>query len=151
MLLVGSATGIGLSLPVILDALGVATLPVDLVQCLAAFSIMVLGVGLRVWAALTLGEYYSTTLTMTEGQKVVTAGPYSRVRHPGYLGEILIWAGLSVLSSNLIAMALLPAMFVAVLLYRIASEEKCLSRNWETTTFSTSGGLASSFPIYTES
>jgi protein-S-isoprenylcysteine O-methyltransferase Ste14 len=88
--------------------------------------LMVLGVGVRVWAAVTLGSYYTTTLTMTEGQKVVTAGPYRWVRHPGYLGEILIWTGFGVLSSNLIAMVWLPVMFVAVLLYRISSEEKML-------------------------
>jgi protein-S-isoprenylcysteine O-methyltransferase Ste14 len=128
MLLIGSATGIGLSLPLILDALGVAVLPVDLVEGLAAFSVMVLGIALRVWAAITLGEYYTTTLMMTEGQKLVTTGPYARVRHPGYLGEILIWTGLGVLSSNLIAMILLPVMFVVVLLYRISSEERMLAK-----------------------
>ena len=128
MLLIGSATGIGLSLPLILDVLAVAVLPVDLVEGLAAFSVMVLGIALRVWAAITLGEYYTTTLMMTEGQKLVTTGPYARVRHPGYLGEILIWTGLGVLSSNLIAMILLPVMFVVVLLHRISSEERMLAK-----------------------
>jgi len=126
MLLIGSAIGIGLLLPLILDFLGVGVLPIDLVDGLAAIVVILLGVGLRVWAALTLGEYYSTTLMTTKGQKVVTTGPYSRVRHPGYLGEILIWTGLGVVSSNLIAMAILPVMFVVVLLYRISSEEKML-------------------------
>jgi len=126
MLLIGSATGIGLILPLVLDAFGIVVLPVDLVGGLAAFSVMVLGVGLRVWAAITLGQYYTATLMMTEGQKLVTTGPYAWVRHPGYLGEILIWTGLGTLSSNLVAIAVLPVMFVVVLLYRISSEEKML-------------------------
>jgi protein-S-isoprenylcysteine O-methyltransferase Ste14 len=126
MILIGSATGIGLWVPIIADVLGPGITPIGAVPALAALSLMVLGVGVRVWAAVTLGSYYTTTLTMTEGQKVVTAGPYRWVRHPGYLGEILIWTGFGVLSSNLIAMVWLPVMFVAVLLYRISSEEKML-------------------------
>ena len=126
MILIGSATGIGLSVPIIADLLESGIFPIGIPLALVALALMVLGVGLRVWAAITLGSYYTTTLTMTEGQKVVTAGPYGWVRHPGYLGEILIWTGFGVLSSNVVAMALLPVMFVAVLLYRISSEEKML-------------------------
>jgi len=126
MILIGSATGIGLSVPIITDLLESGIFPIGIPLALVALALMILGVGLRVWAAITLGSYYTTTLTMTEGQKVVTAGPYGWVRHPGYLGEILIWTGFGVLSSNVVAMALLPVMFVAVLLYRISSEEKML-------------------------
>jgi protein-S-isoprenylcysteine O-methyltransferase Ste14 len=126
MILIGSATGIGLWVPIIADVLGPGVLPISIPLALGALALMVLGVGVRVWAAVTLGSYYTTTLTMTEGQKVVTAGPYGWVRHPGYLGEILIWTGFGVLSSNLIAVVWLPVMFVAVLLYRISSEEKML-------------------------
>jgi len=57
---------------------------------------------------------------------VVTAGPYAFVRHPGYLGEIMIWTGFAVVSSNLVLFFLLPAMFVAVYLYRISVEERML-------------------------
>ena len=126
MLLIGSATGIGLWLPLIVDVWGIAVLPIDPVEGFVALAVMVLGVGLRVWAAMTLGKYYTTTLMMTEGQKVVTTGPYAWVRHPGYLGEIFLWTGFAVLSSNLIAVFCLPLMFVAVLLYRISSEERML-------------------------
>jgi len=63
---------------------------------------------------------------MSEGQKVITSGPYAFVRHPGYLGEIMIWTGFAVVSSNLILFFLLPAMFVAVYLYRISVEERML-------------------------
>ena len=126
MLLVGSATGIGLWLPVIVDALGVAVVPIDLAASLTGLAVMVLGVGLRLWAAVTLGKYYTTTLMMTEGQKVVTTGPYAWVRHPGYLGEVLLWTGFGLVSSNLIALVCLPLMFVVVLLYRISSEERML-------------------------
>ena len=126
MLLIGSATGIGLWMPVILDILGVGVFPMSVTIGLVGLAVMATGFGLRIWAAVALGRYYTTTLMMTKGQEVVTAGPYAWIRHPGYLGEILIWTGLGVLSSTLVALVLLPTMFVAVLLYRISSEEKML-------------------------
>ena len=126
MILVGSATGIGLWLPLIMVFLGAAAFPISLVVGVVALVVIVLGVGIRVWAATTLGKYYTTTLMMSEGQKAVTSGPYTLVRHPGYLGEIMIWTGFAVVSSNLTLFFLMPAMFVAVYLYRISAEEKML-------------------------
>lgn len=126
MLLIGSATGVGLWLPIIADGLGIGVFQITLVEGLAALAVMALGFGLRVWAAVSLGEYYTTALVTTEHQEVVTSGPYARIRHPGYLGEILMWTGFGVLSSNLVLVFLLPVMFLAVYLYRISSEERML-------------------------
>ena len=126
MILVGSATGIGLWLPLMLALLGEEAFPISLAGGLVALAVMVLGVGVRVWAARALGTYYTTTLMMTKGQEVVTSGPYAFVRHPGYLGEIMIWTGFAVVSSNLVLFFLLPAMFTAVYLHRISVEEKML-------------------------
>ena len=128
MILIGSATGIGLWLPLIMVFLGAAAFPISLVGGVVALAVMVLGVGIRVWAAMTLGTFYTTTLMMSEGQKVVTTGPYAIVRHPGYLGEIMIWTGFAVVSSNLVLFFLMPTVFVAVYLYRISVEERMLVR-----------------------
>ncbi len=126
MALIGSATGIGLWLPIIFDALGIETFRINFLAGFVALAVMVCGVGLRIWAARTLGKFYTTTLMISEDQKIVSIGPYSKVRHPGYLAEILIWSGFGILSSNFILVFVLPAMFVGVLSYRISSEEKML-------------------------
>jgi protein-S-isoprenylcysteine O-methyltransferase Ste14 len=126
MLLIGAATGIGLLLPIITDGLGVAVYPIGLAAGLVSIAVMLTGFAIRVWAASSLGGYYTTTLMTVPEQKVVTAGPYGWVRHPGYLGEILIWTGFGALSSDLLVALALPVMFVAVLLYRISSEERML-------------------------
>ena len=63
---------------------------------------------------------------IVEDQKVVTAGPYAQIRHPGSLADVLLWAGFAVLSGNLVVALLLPVMFVVVYLYRISVEEKML-------------------------
>lgn len=98
--LVEAAFASALLLPPILDFLGVGLFSIELIAGLLALLIMVFGIALRLWAARTLGEYYTRTLLATDKQRVVTAGPYTIIRHPGYLGGILTWSGFGVLSSN---------------------------------------------------
>ena len=125
-LLVGSTFGIGLLLPLILDSLDIGVFSIDLIEGFFGLALMIVGLGLRIWAARTLGRYYTRTLFTTGEQKVISTGPYSKIRHPGYLGVILLWCGFGVLSSNLIAAFLFPVMFVAAYAYRINVEEKML-------------------------
>lgn len=126
MLLIGVTLGVGLWLPIVADILGFIVFPLDIAEGLVALAVMLLGLGLRIWAAMTLGKYYTRTLMTTEDHKVVTAGPYAWVRHPAYLGVILLWTGFGVLSGNLIIAFLFPIMFVIVYLYRISVEERML-------------------------
>jgi protein-S-isoprenylcysteine O-methyltransferase Ste14 len=128
MLLIGVTLGVGLWLPLIVDALGLAVFPIDIAEGTAALAVMLFGLGLRVWAAVTLGGYYTRTLMTTADHKVVTAGPYARVRHPAYLGVILLWSGFGVLSGDLVTASIFPVMLVVVYLYRISVEEKMLVR-----------------------
>ena len=128
MVLIGATTGLGLWLPIIGVVLGATVFQFNLAEGILALAVMACGVCLRVWAALTLGSFYTTTLMVTEGQRVVTQGPYAWVRNPGYLGEIIIWSAFGVLSGSGLVLVLLPVMFVAVYLYRISSEESMLAR-----------------------
>ena len=125
-LLIGFAFGAGLLLPLVIDIVDVGLFSLDLVEGFLALAIMMIGIGFRVWAATALGRYYTRTLLTTVEQRVVKVGPYTRIRHPGYLGDILLWSGFGVLSSNLIIVFLFPVMFVAVYLYRIIVEERML-------------------------
>ena len=128
MVLIGATTGLGLWLPIVGVLLGAALFQVSPTFGVIALAVMVGGVCLRVWAAATLGSFYTTTLMVTEGQKVVTKGPYAWVRNPGYLGEILIWSAFGALSGSGIVFFVLPVMFVAVYLYRISAEESMLAK-----------------------
>ena len=125
-MLISSAVGVGMCLPPALDYLGVAPLPIGLAEGAFALAIMLLGIGLRLYAAISLGGYYTATLRVAEGQRLVDSGPYSIVRHPGYLGEMLIWAGFGVASGNLVTALLDLVMFVVVSLYRVSVEERML-------------------------
>ena len=126
LLLISSAVGVGMCLPPAPDYLGVAPLPIGLAEGAFALAIMLLGIGLRLYAAISLGGYYTATLRVAEGQRLVDSGPYSIVRHPGYLGKMLIWAGFGVASGNLVTALLDPAMIVVVSLYRVSVEERML-------------------------
>ncbi|MGD0638625.1 MAG: isoprenylcysteine carboxylmethyltransferase family protein [Nitrososphaerales archaeon] len=124
--LVGFAFGAGILLPPILDELSIGTYSIDVLVGLVALAAMLLGLSLRVWAALTLGAYYTRTLVTSTGQRVVDDGPYGAVRHPGYLGATVMWSGFGVLSGNEILALVLPVTFLAVYIYRIGFEERML-------------------------
>ena len=126
MLIIGVTLGVGLWLPLIVDVLGFTLFPIDVVEGLVALSVMLIGLGLRIWAAVTLGGYYTRTLMTTKGHNVITTGPYAWVRHPAYLGVILLWSGFGALSSSLVIVFLFPVIFVIAYLYRISVEERML-------------------------
>jgi protein-S-isoprenylcysteine O-methyltransferase Ste14 len=124
--LVGAAFAIGLVFPLALDLSSVGVLAVSWAAGLLGAILMGSGLALRIWSAKTLGRYYTRTLLTVERQRVVDRGPYSLVRHPGYLGGILLWSGFALLSENAPSIVLIPLMFVAVYGYRMAVEEEML-------------------------
>lgn len=125
-LLVGSVFGAGLILPIVTYFLGYGEFRLNYVIGSVCLVIMFFALLLRIWAARSLGRFYTRTLLTSNEQKVVETGPYARIRHPGYLGGILLWSGFGVLSSNLILAVLFPIMFIVSYLYRISVEETML-------------------------
>ncbi len=93
---------------------------------LAGDLIMILGLGLRITATLTLREYYTRTLKTQEGQKIISHGIYKFIRHPGYLGLILLWSGAGLASGNYIIVSLVFLLTAGTYLYRIHTEEEML-------------------------
>ena len=89
-------------------------------------ALAVVGVLLRSWSNRVLGAFYTRTLKVTDGQSIVQAGPYHLVRHPGYLGMILTWLGVSAATANGLVLPLVLLVIVAVYMYRIRSEEQML-------------------------
>ena len=84
------------------------------------------GLALRAWAMQHLGSYYSRTLHTQPDQPVVDDGPYRWIRHPGYTGSILVWAG-SRLALNWVAAAITLAVLLVVYAYRMSAEEELLT------------------------
>jgi protein-S-isoprenylcysteine O-methyltransferase Ste14 len=90
-------------------------------------ALMGAGLGLRVWAALVLGAFYTRTLRTSAGQRIVAEGPYRLVRHPGYLGVLLLWLGAGLATANWIAAATIMAFMVRAYARRIQTEEAMLT------------------------
>lgn len=84
------------------------------------------GLVLRWWANRVLGAFYTRTLKVVADQSIVRAGPYRVVRHPGYLGVILMWAGAAMATANWIVLTVVLIGMFAVYVYRIETEEKML-------------------------
>ena len=88
--------------------------------------LMLLGLFFRIYAVITLREYYTRTLKTITNQKIIAKGMYKFIRHPGYLGLILIWIGAGVSSNNYLALIIISILTISVYQFRIINEEKML-------------------------
>ena len=92
-------------------------------------SLEVAGLGLRVWSMRTLRASYTRTLRTAGDQATVDHGPYAVIRHPGYLGSLLVWVGFGVTSRSPAAVALVGGLLVRAYERRIRAEERLLERD----------------------
>jgi protein-S-isoprenylcysteine O-methyltransferase Ste14 len=83
------------------------------------------GITLRLWAIQVLGRFYSHRVVRHEAHRIVTTGPYSRVRHPAYTGMIVANIGFVALFLNVFSAAAL-VLLCAALAWRIRVEERIL-------------------------
>jgi protein-S-isoprenylcysteine O-methyltransferase Ste14 len=87
-----------------------------------------LGLVIRAWAVVALGRWFVTTVEVEAGQAVVSRGPYRWVRHPSYVGLLLITAGFGLAESTWPGLLLCLVLPAATMLRRIEVEEAELSR-----------------------
>jgi protein-S-isoprenylcysteine O-methyltransferase Ste14 len=92
-------------------------------------ALFALGMLLMQWAEAALGRQFSVKLTLQEGHRLVTSGPYNILRHPRYAGILLFFAGFSLAFRSWLALALVGAM-AALLLYRIRAEEAMMRQEF---------------------
>ena len=78
--------------------------------------------------ALLSNAFALTAVTPQPGQVIATTGPYAHVRHPIYLGGLLVMLGESVWLTSWLAL-LAAAIPLGILLVRIRLEERFLSEN----------------------
>ena len=131
----GSTQLIGLAIPVmfvillaapVLDYLQIGQITRSLLVGGLGLAVMLSGIALRYWASKTLGEFYTRTLLIKTEHQIVESGPYRIIRHPGYLGFILMFVGAGLATANWIATALVTILMSIVYVYRIHVEETML-------------------------
>ncbi len=111
-------------LVIALGRAGVGRIPVPVRWVGVAMEIA--GLGIRAWGMAVLGRFYTRTLRVVGDQTVVTAGPYRLIRHPGYLGSLLVWTGYCVGTGNWIALTVVAVLMSGAYGWRIRSEERLL-------------------------
>jgi protein-S-isoprenylcysteine O-methyltransferase Ste14 len=85
------------------------------------------GIALRVWCFITLGRYFTFTVQTSADQPIITSGPYRWLRHPSYLGLLLIIAGIGVTYENPVSAAAIIGGVLVGLINRIRVEEAALA------------------------
>lgn len=83
------------------------------------------GGALRIWPIFVLGRRFSGLVAIQPGHELVTDGIYRVIRHPSYLGMIILMLGWALAFRSGLGV-LLAALTVPPLLARIRSEETLL-------------------------
>lgn len=94
-----------------------------------------MGLGLVLWSGIALGRFYSPDVTLQKDHRLITIGLYGVLRHPRYLGVLLMTLGMALLFRSWVGLLLFIPM-LGVILFRIRDEEALLLRTfgaeWET-------------------
>lgn len=83
-------------------------------------------VALFTWSHAALGKNWSVNVERTEGQSLVTKGPYRLVRHPMYSSLFLMAFGLVLATANPVAALPYLASITAMYFDRVGDEERLM-------------------------
>jgi protein-S-isoprenylcysteine O-methyltransferase Ste14 len=87
---------------------------------------MIAGSAFRQWALIHLGQFFSRSVQIEAGHRVITTGPYRWIRHPAYTGMIVIYMGMIMALGTWLGAFITFALVTGSLLYRIRVEEQAL-------------------------
>jgi protein-S-isoprenylcysteine O-methyltransferase Ste14 len=87
-------------------------------------ALVVIGLMIRVHSILTLKKFFTYSVAKVENHQIVETGLYKIIRHPGYLGQLIIFVGISTSISNWVSILVMMIPITLGYLYRITVEEK---------------------------
>jgi protein-S-isoprenylcysteine O-methyltransferase Ste14 len=82
------------------------------------------GLIIRITSILTLKQHFTYTVTKVENHELIETGLYRYIRHPGYLGQLIIFLGIATSLSNWLSVLLMIIPVFLGYLNRINVEEK---------------------------
>lgn len=85
-----------------------------------------LGIAFREWAVLSLGRFFTVTVTIEADHSLVQRGPYRWLRHPAYTGSILSLVGFPLALGTWAGGVLVLVLSLVGFLYRVRIEEQAL-------------------------
>jgi protein-S-isoprenylcysteine O-methyltransferase Ste14 len=90
-------------------------------------TLFLIGLLIRINSILTLRQYFTYSVAKVQNQKIISTGLYKFIRHPGYLGQLIIFMGISISISNWLSIILMIVPVTLGYLYRIKVEEKFMA------------------------
>jgi protein-S-isoprenylcysteine O-methyltransferase Ste14 len=86
--------------------------------------LIIVGLIIRITSILTLKKHFTYTVTKIENHELIDKGLYKNIRHPGYLGQLIIFTGISASLSNWLSIVLMIVPVLSGYIYRIVVEER---------------------------
>ena len=93
-------------------------------------AIMISGIVFRQYSISILGKFFTATVQIKKDHELIKAGPYGYIRHPSYLGILIIALGLGIALANWISLILCIVLPLTGVIQRIRVEEKELERHF---------------------
>jgi protein-S-isoprenylcysteine O-methyltransferase Ste14 len=86
--------------------------------------LIIIGFVIRLTSILTLKQQFTYTVTKIENHELIEKGLYKSLRHPGYLGQLIIFTGIATTLSNWLSILLMIVPVLLGYIYRIIVEER---------------------------
>lgn len=86
--------------------------------------IIIVGLVIRIISIRTLKQYFTYSVAKVENHEIIENGFYKFIRHPGYLGQLIIFIGTSISLSNWLSVILMFLSTLIGYMNRIRVEEK---------------------------
>jgi len=112
-----------------LPALAHAFWPADATSGLVGLALSCAGIGFAIWARVHLGKYWSGAITLKEGHKLITSGPYGLARHPIYTGITLSALGSAIAIGDVSAFIGF-SLIVGAFVWKLMHEERLMAQTF---------------------
>ncbi|MFO7941432.1 MAG: isoprenylcysteine carboxylmethyltransferase family protein [Bacillota bacterium] len=126
LILVAVSFTVGVSL--ILHFLGIGRISAAFVPAArtAGLTMYTSGLILRYWSSIILGREFTRGIEVSEEMRLVTSGPYRLLRHPLYLGLMLLTLGVPAFLGNILGFLIGSGVMFISLARRVEAEERQL-------------------------
>ena len=98
----------------------------DMAWILTGIFFLIGGTLFRLYAINVLGKYFSSTVQIKDGHRIITAGPYKFLRHPSYTGAYVAMLGSAIFLHSIIGILVFGIGMLFVYHLRIKAEEQVL-------------------------
>lgn len=92
--------------------------------------LFVAGLALMAWAAYVMWRHETTVIPWARVDHLMTGGPFRYTRNPIYLGDLLVYLGVTLVAGTWWPIVLLPAPIVVMQRFVIAREEAYLGERF---------------------